>query len=348
MEADAIQEKPILQTHDRSFKAALSDPRVAKDFLDHHLPIEIKAIVDLNTIKTEKESYVDEELELLITDVLFSVQLKNSNKRCLLYFLVEHLSTNDPLAAWRVIKYTCRVIEDYLQKMQSKELPLVFSLVAYNGKAKCSLATSIFDLFGEHKELAKLFMFDRFHLIDFSQIPDEEIRQRKWSVLLEMLMKHAFSRDVMTYLESMSGIVKNLARENADNYILGMLKYALERMELQDPARFETFLKASLPSEMEEEAMTLAQVYKQQGRQEVMQEAMTLAQVYEQRGLQTGWQEGRQEGIQIGVQQGVEVGMHQTLLVLDMLRQGGSLEKIIQATGLNQTQVLEIQKHLQN
>lgn len=38
--------------------------------------------------------------------------------------------------------------------------------------------------------------------------------------------------------------------------------------------------------------------------------------------------------------------MQQTLQVLDMLRQGQSLEKIIQATGLSHEQVLEIQKHL--
>lgn len=46
-------------THDKYFKRSLSDPKVAKDFLAMHLDKEVQALVDLDTIELQKESFVD-------------------------------------------------------------------------------------------------------------------------------------------------------------------------------------------------------------------------------------------------------------------------------------------------
>ncbi len=61
--------------HDKAFRSAMSDLRVARDFLSHYLPTAVINKIDLQTLALSKESYVDEELKLLITDVLFSVGL---------------------------------------------------------------------------------------------------------------------------------------------------------------------------------------------------------------------------------------------------------------------------------
>ena len=153
---------------------------------------------------------------------------------------------------------------------------------------------------------------------------------------MEMLTKHAHSKKIMDFLESLASSINFLAKQEADKYILIMLNYALKQAEPLEKERFEQFLKSSLPPEMEEEAMTLADVYRQEGWEKAVGETKNLADTY------------RQEGIQAGVQQGVSVGVQQTLAVLDMLRQNKSLAKITQATGLAQEQVLEIQRHLAN
>ncbi|WP_419241127.1 Rpn family recombination-promoting nuclease/putative transposase [Cardinium endosymbiont of Nabis limbatus] len=41
--------------HDRLAKKILSDPIAAKEFLTHYLPESCKSLLDLNTLKVEKE-----------------------------------------------------------------------------------------------------------------------------------------------------------------------------------------------------------------------------------------------------------------------------------------------------
>lgn len=87
----------IVHPHDLAFRNAMSDLRVARDFLSHYLPKAIIDKIDLQTLALSKESYIDEELKLLITDMLFSVGLKENNSSAFIYVLCEHLSTPDPI-----------------------------------------------------------------------------------------------------------------------------------------------------------------------------------------------------------------------------------------------------------
>lgn len=261
-----------VQQHDRAFKAALSDIRVARDFLSHYLPMEVKERVNLNTLQLRNESYIDSELKLLQTDVLFTVQLcdehKSDNKKNLIYLLTEHQSHPDKLMAWRVIKYVCRIIEQHLKETQGKELPVVITLVAYNGQIKYPYFTDIYDLFGDHKDIAKIHLFGDFKLVDFSQIPDEEMRAHQWSGLLEMLMKHIYKRDALLTLESVKGILHELVKKDADDYILSMLSYVLHKANISNRKQFDNFVHENLSEPLETKAMTLAQQLIDEGYQQ--------------------------------------------------------------------------------
>ena len=48
--------------HDNLFKVSLSDPKITKEFFETYLPEEIKQLIDLNSLKAEKESFIDNEL----------------------------------------------------------------------------------------------------------------------------------------------------------------------------------------------------------------------------------------------------------------------------------------------
>jgi predicted transposase YdaD len=50
---------PIHQAHDSIFRAALSDIRVAQEFLMCYLPEHLRSSVDFNTLKLQPESYID-------------------------------------------------------------------------------------------------------------------------------------------------------------------------------------------------------------------------------------------------------------------------------------------------
>ncbi|HFF4128737.1 TPA: Rpn family recombination-promoting nuclease/putative transposase, partial [Escherichia coli] len=49
--------------HDGAFRAFLSSPEVARDFVSLHLPAEYRGLCDLSTLKIEPCSFVDEELK---------------------------------------------------------------------------------------------------------------------------------------------------------------------------------------------------------------------------------------------------------------------------------------------
>ena len=67
--------------HDKAFKTTMSDIRVARDFFQEYLPESVLAIVNLNTLKLSKNSFVDEDLKEFSSDILYEVMLKNSKSR---------------------------------------------------------------------------------------------------------------------------------------------------------------------------------------------------------------------------------------------------------------------------
>lgn len=224
-----------LHAHDHAFQSAMSDLRVARDFLQHHLPEAVQEQIDLNTLKVHPTTFIDPELRKLVSDVLYSAQFKQQETQAFLYVAIEHQSTPDKLMPLRMIKYTCRILDQYVKEAPSKTpLPVIIPLIFYNGNKRYPYSCSVFDLFGEHKALAKQFMFDEFKLVDLNQIPDEEIRQHQWSGLLEMLFKHIATRDIMQYLEVLNDLIDRLVAAKADDYLMTMIKYVIEKSEIPD------------------------------------------------------------------------------------------------------------------
>lgn len=47
----------VSHVHDKSFKAAMSDLRVARDFLQHHLPAVVQEKIDLSTLRLHHTTF---------------------------------------------------------------------------------------------------------------------------------------------------------------------------------------------------------------------------------------------------------------------------------------------------
>lgn len=60
--------------HDAAFKAFLTHPDTARDFIQLHVPAEFRAICDLSTLRLESGSFVEEDLRAYYSDVLYSVR----------------------------------------------------------------------------------------------------------------------------------------------------------------------------------------------------------------------------------------------------------------------------------
>jgi predicted transposase/invertase (TIGR01784 family) len=48
--------------HDATFRQFLTQPNIARDFMEIHLPAELRAVRDLSTLKLESGSFVEDDL----------------------------------------------------------------------------------------------------------------------------------------------------------------------------------------------------------------------------------------------------------------------------------------------
>ncbi len=60
--------------HDAAFKAFLTHPDTARDFITIHLSPELRTICNLSTLKLESGSFVEDNLRAYYSDVLYSLK----------------------------------------------------------------------------------------------------------------------------------------------------------------------------------------------------------------------------------------------------------------------------------
>lgn len=117
--------------HDAVFKNFLTHTDTARDFLDIHLPEEIKAICDLSTLTLESGNFVEESLQEQYSDVLYSVSMQGHPGY--LHILIEHQSTPSKKIAFRMMRYAIAAMHRHLEA-GFQQLPLVVPILFYQGK----------------------------------------------------------------------------------------------------------------------------------------------------------------------------------------------------------------------
>ena len=80
--------KKASQPHDSLFKAAMRDPKVARDVIKANIPKFLDEMVLWDTLTLQHTNFVRDNLEQLHSDVVYLCQL---NEGSYLYFLIEHV-----------------------------------------------------------------------------------------------------------------------------------------------------------------------------------------------------------------------------------------------------------------
>ncbi|MGI9214898.1 MAG: Rpn family recombination-promoting nuclease/putative transposase [Gammaproteobacteria bacterium] len=236
--------------HDKIFRLSLSNLPVAKDFLKNHLPKQILKIINLKNLTVCPNSYITEELAENLSDILYKTNIIHGKQDCYIYTLIEHQSVplwNMPL---RIMQYQLAVIDTHLrQNPKQKKLPIVISLLVYNGtKSPYPLSLNIFDLFHD-PELAKKTFAKPACLVDVTAMSDLEIKKHNIVGLLEFSQKHIRDRKFLkltiknlTYMiNQLLNSVPNqeIANNNwLKNYITGVLHYVYYFANIVDDAEF--------------------------------------------------------------------------------------------------------------
>jgi len=297
--------------HDAAFKAFLTHPDTARDFIQLHVPAEFRAICDLSTLRLESGSFVEEDLRAYYSDVLYSVQTTEGDGY--IHVLIEHQSTPDRHMAFRLMRYAIAAMQRHLDA-GNKELPLVVPVLFYTGRrSPYPYSTDWLQEF-KHPYMAARLYGTAFPLVDVTVIPDDEIMTHRSMAALTLLQKHIHRRDLSELIDRLAAAL--LTGHLTGQQLVSLINYLIQAGEADDAEAFVRNLAQRVPQH--EDAL------------------MTIAQQLEQKGIEIGRQLGEMKGREEGkLEEKLE-------LAGKMLKNGYSLQSIKELTGLSDEILAEI------
>lgn len=306
--------------HDLVFKTFLSTMETARDFIAIHLPPALLRLCDLQTLKLESGSFIEEDLHPYYSDMLYS--LKTVCGDGYIHVLIEHQSSPDKHMAFRLMRYAIAVMQRHLEAGH-KTLPLVIPILFYHGReSPYPYSMNWLDNFTD-PVLATRIYSQNFPLVDITVIPDDEIMRHRSMAALTLIQKHIRQRDLTRFLDKLAGL---LTRNHiSGQQVIALVNYMLQAGEAQD-ARTLLYEMAQRAPQYGDELMTLAEQLKQEGRIE-------------------GIQQGMQQGMQQGLQQGIQTGERETSrkIARAMLEKGIPAADIIEMTGVSAEELPSLQ-----
>ena len=312
---------------DEIFKKIMGEQVAAREFLEYYLPKGFKELVDLSDIRIEKETYVTEDLRERLSDVVYSVFLKDSGndkgKRAFVYTLIEHQSSSDYWISFRLWQYCLLLCErhkprkgDKVKKGENPKLPLICPIVVYANEESYNAPRSFWELF-EDSAQAKGLMGDEYLLVDLQKQSDNEIEQKKHLGMMEYMLKHIHARDMLQLWESFLTRFKTiieLDKETGYIYIKWFLWYS----------------DAKVPEDKQEELVKIIGKHLNKIEQKTIMR--TIAEKYIDEGLI--------QGIQIGEARGeAKLKEEKINMAKKMLVKNKPLDEIIDFTGLTKEEI---------
>ncbi|HCL6429860.1 TPA: Rpn family recombination-promoting nuclease/putative transposase [Citrobacter freundii] len=262
--------------HDAVFKQFLYHPDTARDFLDIYLPSTLRELCDLQTLKLESGSFIEDSLRASYSDVLWS--LKTNEGDGYIYVVIEHQSSPDAHMAFRLMRYAMAAMQRHLDAGH-KTLPLVIPMLFYHGAlSPYPFSLCWLDEFDDPIVARQLYSAT-FPLVDITVIPDDEIMQYRRIALLELMQKHIRKRDLMGLVEQ---LVSLLATGYAnDSQLKTLFNYMMQFGNTPHVDKFIREVAQRVPQQ-KESLMTIAEVLQQEAKQ---QEALRIAQMMLANGI---------------------------------------------------------------
>ncbi|SFY02244.1 Rpn family recombination-promoting nuclease/putative transposase [Pantoea ananatis] len=299
--------------HDATFRQFLTQPEIARDFMELHLPAELGAVCDLSTLKLESGSFVEDDLRQYFSDVLYSLKTAQGDDGYV-HVLIEHQSSPDKHMAFRLLRYAVAAMQRHLEAGH-KKLPLVIPVLFYTGKRRpYPYSTRWLDEFTD-PALANRLYSTAFPLVDVTIIPDEEIAEHRSMAALTLLQKHIHQRDLAELVDKLVPVL--LAGYLSSSQVVSLIHYIVQAGETADAEALVRELAHRVP---------------QHG--DVL---MTIAQQLEQKGME----KGMEKGIQLGREEGRSEGEREATLKIarTMLQSGLDRETVMKMTGLSEDEL---------
>jgi predicted transposase/invertase (TIGR01784 family) len=257
----------IQNPHDQFVRSLLSNPRLARNFLENYLPEKVVAKLKFDTLELSQESFVDEDLRPHHTDLLFKLQKKNNHK-VFVYVLFEHKSSPDAYVAFQLLRYSTRIWE----KVTEKKLPPIIPLVLYHGSRRWNVSRNFSDLIADSDEFFEFVPKFAYELCDLSALSETEIKGEAMLQLGLTAMRHIFSHNLNRKLPEILDIMSKSEEQGAIEFLGTVLRYITSASDKVTTEDLREALTGTFPERKNEIMMTLAREWIEEGRQEGRQE----------------------------------------------------------------------------
>jgi predicted transposase YdaD len=299
--------------HDAVFRRVLGEPANAASQLRSVLPTALASRLDLDKLTQVPGSFVDDALRARYSDLVFSVPL--AGQPALVYVLIEHQSTADPMMAARMLGYLVRIWERYLRDHPAAaRLPVIIPLVLHSGQRPWTAPVQLLDLIDA--DPATIDAADpylprfTFLLDDLARVDEQALRTRPLTaparVTLLLLKTAAGNPHLAAELEAWADELRAvLAQPGGAEQFTALLSYI--ELVSEVPADQLQHLIATLGPQAEEAYVTTADMLRAEG---------------EARGRAEGEARGRAEGEARGRAEGEAHGRAEALVQLLTLKFG--------------------------
>ncbi|MBK5929953.1 Rpn family recombination-promoting nuclease/putative transposase [Halochromatium salexigens] len=256
----------INNPHDVYFRESFTRREIAQDFLRQHLPAELLAVVDLDSLEISKDSYVSRELRASYSDLVYRLRWRVPDEAdpmaperadpadvaaldpadaaatrdqtaapatlaLHVYILFEHKSHTDYWVLLQLLRYIALQGEAYRkQHPEAKTLPPVYPLVLYHGQSRWRMPSDFHALIRPLPAALKPYVPQfRYALHDLSPRSDAEIKGGVLTRLVQLALRWIFSDQPLEHLERLIALIDQVAdRDTALQILESLLRYYVQ------------------------------------------------------------------------------------------------------------------------
>lgn len=266
----------IQNPHDKIFKETFSNVDVAKDFITHFLPPTVRNTIDVASIQPQKDSFISRDLQEYFSDLLF--QTKIHNKPAYVYFLFEHKSYHDYYTALQLLRYMVEIWETKRDNQKEKRLPIIMSIVLYHGNTDWYVRPSFSNLLEGYRdfpqELQKFVPDYEFFIYDVSDYEDEDTQLNVFLRIILMVFRDIRNNDIQVILNTIYRSIDYLRQlhceKTATQYLETLFYYIFRVHRHLTKKQYYDIINhiENTYQEGSELAMTLAEIFRNEGKEE--------------------------------------------------------------------------------
>ena len=273
---------PIKPFHDRSTRWLFEDKEYVRDLVEI-LASELVARIDFSRLSLVNRNFISDTMREQVADMVFSVpfQTESGTDELLIYILVEHQSSDDPIMSYRMLSYMMQIWDAQRKGWETDKVPKgrwrfqpILPIVYYTGE-KPWKSTLAFDAIMDIPDALTRFVpkFDTlFFSVNETEAADlKEIDHPLGWLLTVLQQENADIEDLISTLQEAVPHVKHLPKAIA--YLILLIYYRRPPEEHEDLIRLVDQQADNM--EVKKMAKSMADVLREEGREQGREQGET-------------------------------------------------------------------------